>query len=473
VVYDTGAAYAETAAGTAHQLLHGAAGAPTWSAADLTADVSGVLPIANGGTNTGTALTNKQLIVSSGGAHVELGAATNGQIPIGSTGNLPVLATPTSSNGITVTGGAGSLAISQTFGTDGSHAAAGNDTRLPPTPSGAGKILYDNASAYAETAAGTAHQVLHGAAGAPTWSAVDLTADVTGVLPVANGGTNSSTALTNNEVMVSSGGKVVELANQPSGAYYLQSAGGTNAPVWAVAGSITFQGITHVGLLFTPSSVAPGGTIDMGIDPTIVVTLTGSQTLTSKTLTSPAISSPAFSGTSTGTLTAVGFTLGGNLAAGGFKVTGLAAGSAAGDSLRYEQAGSAVVLAQVSPNGGAGWLNSGDYFGMLQIGDASHLTATNLVPWVAPCAGTLKNFFLWAVTATSGATNLTAQKATGLTNSPSYSAQTTVIAVANAGHYGSDTTHSITVAQGDLILWKTDATWNSPGFVICAQFNPG
>ena len=35
--------------------------------------------------------------------------------------------------------------------------------------------------------AGTAHQVLHGGA-PPTWSAVDLTQDVTGVLPIANGG---------------------------------------------------------------------------------------------------------------------------------------------------------------------------------------------------------------------------------------------------------------------------------------------
>lgn len=40
--------------------------------------------------------------------------------------------------------------------------------------------------------------------------AVDLTSDVTGVLPVANGGTNSSTALGNDKVMYSQGGAVVE-----------------------------------------------------------------------------------------------------------------------------------------------------------------------------------------------------------------------------------------------------------------------
>jgi|HubBroStandDraft_3_1064219.scaffolds.fasta_scaffold00080_14 hypothetical protein len=55
-----------------------------------------------------------------------------------------------------------------------------------PTPTAAGKLLYDTGTAYAETAAGSTQQVLHGAAGAPTWGAVDLTADVTGLLPGAN-----------------------------------------------------------------------------------------------------------------------------------------------------------------------------------------------------------------------------------------------------------------------------------------------
>lgn len=43
-----------------------------------------------------------------------------------------------------------------------------------------------------------------------TSAAVSLTADVSGTLPVANGGTNSTTALNNNRVMKSSGGAVVE-----------------------------------------------------------------------------------------------------------------------------------------------------------------------------------------------------------------------------------------------------------------------
>lgn len=46
-----------------------------------------------------------------------------------------------------------------------------------------------------------------------TCSNVSLTAAVTGVLPVVNGGTNSSTALGGNRAMVSSGGKIVETAS--------------------------------------------------------------------------------------------------------------------------------------------------------------------------------------------------------------------------------------------------------------------
>jgi hypothetical protein len=57
----------------------------------------------------------------------------------------------------------------------------------------------------ATTAAGTSTTVLHGnASGAPTFGAVSLTADVSGTLPVANGGT-SLTTLTANNVMLGNG----------------------------------------------------------------------------------------------------------------------------------------------------------------------------------------------------------------------------------------------------------------------------
>jgi hypothetical protein len=52
-----------------------------------------------------------------------------------------------------------------------------------------GIVYGSTTTAMATTAAGTSTQVLHGnASGAPTFSAVSLTADVSGTLPVANGG---------------------------------------------------------------------------------------------------------------------------------------------------------------------------------------------------------------------------------------------------------------------------------------------
>lgn len=84
----------------------------------LTSDVSGVLPIANGGTNSSTALNNSRIMVSSAGAVVEAGAMTNGQLLIGSTGAAPVVASLTAGSGITVTPGAGSITIAASGGSE-------------------------------------------------------------------------------------------------------------------------------------------------------------------------------------------------------------------------------------------------------------------------------------------------------------------------------------------------------------------
>src|SRR5205085_255874 len=50
-----------------------------------------------------------------------------------------------------------------------------------------GAVLYTNGSAVVSQATGNSNQVLHGGL-TPTFAAVDLTQDVTGVLPVVNGG---------------------------------------------------------------------------------------------------------------------------------------------------------------------------------------------------------------------------------------------------------------------------------------------
>ena len=71
------------------------------------------LPVTSGGTG-GTTYTAHGLLLGQGTTPVtDLGAATNGQIPIGSTGADPTLATITgTANEVTVTNGAGSISLS-------------------------------------------------------------------------------------------------------------------------------------------------------------------------------------------------------------------------------------------------------------------------------------------------------------------------------------------------------------------------
>lgn len=77
-----------------------------------TLSLSGVVPVAFGGTGSSTALSNNRIIVSSGGTYAEAAALTSGQLLIGSTGAAPVAASLTgTTNQITVTGGAGSITL--------------------------------------------------------------------------------------------------------------------------------------------------------------------------------------------------------------------------------------------------------------------------------------------------------------------------------------------------------------------------
>jgi hypothetical protein len=92
-----------------------AAGLLSSSAVVLTSEVSGILPIANGGTNSSTALVGKQIMVSNsaGTAIVEAGVMTNGQLLIGSTGAQPVIANLSQGafNSVTIANAAGSITL--------------------------------------------------------------------------------------------------------------------------------------------------------------------------------------------------------------------------------------------------------------------------------------------------------------------------------------------------------------------------
>lgn len=69
----------------------------------------------------------------------------------------------------------GTLTPAVTYGTGSNTATQGNDSRLAPAPSGAGKMLYDNGTAYVALTAGTSNQVLVGGA-APAFGNLPLAA---------------------------------------------------------------------------------------------------------------------------------------------------------------------------------------------------------------------------------------------------------------------------------------------------------
>lgn len=159
-------------------------------------------------------------------------------------------------------------------GTTSSTVAIGNDARFNPTPSGAGKIAYDNGTGYVAATAGTANQVLHGGA-TPSFSAVSLTAGVTGTLPVTNGGTNNNAAPTTNGSVYFDGSKYTATAVGTTGQVLVASAG---APAFqsylgSVGTAFTWRSLdTGLALAYSPSAAT---TIPV-LSPVILLTPTGS-----------------------------------------------------------------------------------------------------------------------------------------------------------------------------------------------------
>lgn len=91
------------------------------STVSLTTNVTGTLPIANGGTGATTLAANALIVGNGTSALSTLGAAVNGQIPIGRTGLAPVLGTLTAGSNITVTNGSGTITIDATVSTASSN----------------------------------------------------------------------------------------------------------------------------------------------------------------------------------------------------------------------------------------------------------------------------------------------------------------------------------------------------------------
>jgi len=144
-------------------------------------------------------------------------------------------------------GGANYGSSGQTIVSAGSAASPAWGT-LPVTGGGTGQasaltqygVVYGSTTtAMATTAAGTSTTVLHGnAAGAPTFGAVSLTADVSGILPVANGGTNIGSYAVGDILYASATGVLSSLADVATGNVIISGGVGV-APSYGKVGLTT------------------------------------------------------------------------------------------------------------------------------------------------------------------------------------------------------------------------------------------
>lgn len=188
--------------GTSTTLLHGnVSGAPTWGAVDLTADVTGILPTANGGIN------NAFFTVS--------GPASTAKTYTFPNANTTVLTT--------------NAAVTAAQGGTGQSSYT------------IGDLLYASGATALSKLAGVATGnalISGGVATAPAWGKIGLTTHISGTLPVANGGTNLTSYTIGDLLYASGASALAKLAAVASGSV-LCSAGVTTAPAWCDSPSLT------------------------------------------------------------------------------------------------------------------------------------------------------------------------------------------------------------------------------------------
>jgi hypothetical protein len=155
--------------------------------------------------------------------------------------------------------GQGAATFSVVFGTGPGTVTEGSDARLPPAPGAAGQLLYSNGSSWSALPPGSPAQVLHGG-DTPAWGPVSLGGEVSGVLPVANGGTGLDSPGAAGNVLRSTGSGWTSApltgADVPAGSgQYIQNQGTSpqDAQMWinggAIVGSLQVGGGTALNQL--------------------------------------------------------------------------------------------------------------------------------------------------------------------------------------------------------------------------------
>ena len=335
----------------------------------------------------------------------------------------------------------------------------GNSNQLPPAPTGAGKLIYDNGTAYVENTAGTTSQVLIGGA-VPTFGNVPSAAltsipgaNVTGTVPFAALpiGQNSTSVPAGNDnrfapIPSAGQGKVV----YDNGGTYAVTAIGTTSQVLIGGATPAFGNVPSAAITSVPFSALPVGntstTVTVGNDARLNPAPTSNGYIPVDSGTNYISIAPAAAG----------------------KVLQSNGG---GNFPSYEYGpGSVAVLSTFSR---VGTLTSGLYIGPLshQEGSFNGGTATTFpIPWIAPCGGVLKNFKAQSVNNSSGSTFYFYRSAAG---TQAFFSTSPGVTISSGNRSGSDNTNTIFVSAGDqLVTLILGASYSTPGLMITAQFEP-
>ncbi len=273
--------------GTGLTISGGALQSTLGTSVDLTAEVSGILPIANGGTNAATAqgainniaglTTQGDLLYHDGTNTTRLARGTNGQCLL-SNGSTILWSTCTGDGvGVTSVG----LIDSQTASSNGAvisgitlylqsasitnpglvntttQSFAGLKTFTDGLTVTAGQVFTVNGDAFTDLT-GTGLTISGGALQTTLGTSVDLTGEVTGTLPVTNGGTGVGSFTANGILYGNGSGALGVTAAGTTGQCLLATTG--SAPSWGTCTG-DGSGVTTVGVLDGGTYSANGASI--------------------------------------------------------------------------------------------------------------------------------------------------------------------------------------------------------------------